>query len=190
MSNQFGYYNVQDRQAILRIASMSALHGLQHDAPLPVNLMHFSPRLRENRAVFVTFNNNGQLRGCIGALQASRPLIHEVAIYAHAAVTRDPRFARVRPEELPGLDIHISVLTEPTQMAFSSLPDLLSQIRPDIDGLILHEGKYRGTFLPSVWRQIPDKSKFLDGLRAKAGLPSGYWSPTVQILRYQTETID
>ena len=175
---------------MLRVAAMSAFHAAEHNGPLTVDPAQFSERLRERRAVFVTFNRQGQLRGCVGTLQANKALITEIAQFSFAAVARDPRFPRVTPQELPMLDIHISVLSEPSQMSFSSQADLLDQVRVDVDGLILGEGSLRGTFLPSVWKQLPEKAKFLEGLKAKAGLPQGYWSPTLKVWRYTTETVE
>ena len=183
-------YSGADRQAMLRVAAMSAFHAAEHNGPLTVDPAQFSERLRERRAVFVTFNRQGQLRGCVGTLQANKALITEIAQFSFAAVARDPRFPRVTPQELPMLDIHISVLSEPSQMSFSSQADLLDQVRVDVDGLILGEGSLRGTFLPSVWKQLPEKAKFLEGLKAKAGLPQGYWSPTLKVWRYTTETVE
>jgi len=190
VNHQYSSYHPADRQAILRVAAMSALFAVEHDRALPLDVNIFSPRLREIKAAFVTLNRNGKLRGCIGSLTATKPLIHEVAHFAHAAAVKDPRFPRVTPQELPALDIHISVLTTPDQMNFSSMLDLIDQIRPNVDGLILEEGPHRGTFLPGVWSQIPEKPRFLEALKAKAGLPQGYWSPTLKVYRYQADIIE
>lgn len=175
---------------MLRIAAMSALYAAEHNAPLPVDPAQFSDRLREMRPLFVTFNKQGQLRGCVGSLAPRSPVAVDIAHFSCAAVTRDPRFPRVTVPEVAQLDIHISILTEPVPMGFSSQADLLDQVRPGVDGLIMAEGNQRGTFLPSVWKQIPEKARFLEGLKTKAGLPNGYWSPTLKVWRYQAETVD
>ena len=99
-----------------------------------------------------------------------------------------PRFQPVSASEFGDLEIHISVLSPPEPMIFTSEADLLRQIRPGIDGLILEDGAYRGTFLPSVWEQLPDPAQFLAHLKMKAGLPPNYWSDTLKVSRYTTES--
>jgi len=81
------------------------------------------------------------------------------------------------------------VLSPPEEMAFSSEEDLLEQIRPGIDGLILQEGFRKGTFLPSVWEQLPETAAFFEHLKLKAGLSPGYWSDTLRVFRYTAEYI-
>ena len=140
------------------------------------------------RATFVTLNKFGELRGCIGHLEAIQPLIADVAENAFNAAFRDPRFQPVTASEFGDLEVHISVLSPPEPMVFTSEADLLRQIRPGIDGLILEDGAYRGTFLPSVWEQLPDPAQFLAHLKMKAGLPPNYWSDTLKVSRYTTES--
>ncbi len=145
------------------------------------------PELQEERATFVTLTIGGALRGCIGMLQACRPLAEDVAENARAAAFEDPRFAPLSREEFERLEIHISVLSPPVEMAFSSEAELLEQMRPGVDGLILQEGGRRGTFLPSVWEELPDRKMFLMHLKMKAGLPGSYWSDTLRVFRYTAE---
>lgn len=141
---------------------------------------------RDNGAAFVTLKKAGQLRGCIGSLSAHRPLAEDVSENAYAAAFRDPRFPPLRSEELDGLEISISVLTPPQRLSFASEQELLAQLRPGVDGLILTEGGRRGTFLPSVWESYPEPAVFLRHLKMKAGLPPDYWSDTVSVERYET----
>jgi len=143
--------------------------------------------LKEERATFVTLTIAGALRGCIGMLEACRPLVEDVVENARAAAFGDPRFEPLSKEEFDQLEIHISVLSPPEEMNFSSEADLLAQIRPGEDGLILQEGGRRGTFLPSVWEELPDKELFLMHLKMKAGLPNTYWSDTLLVSRYTAE---
>lgn len=145
------------------------------------------PELQEERATFVTLTVGGALRGCIGMLKACRPLAEDVAGNACAAAFEDPRFSPLSIEELEKLEIHISVLSPPGEISFSSERNLLEQIRPGVDGLILQEGGQRGTFLPSVWEELPDPDLFLMHLKMKAGLPAGYWSDTLRVFRYTAE---
>lgn len=145
------------------------------------------PELQEERATFVRLATGGHLRGCIGMLDACRPLAEDVAENARAAAFDDPRFEPLSKEEFENPEIRISVLSPPEKMEFISEADLLAQIRPGVDGLILREGGQRGTFLPSVWEELPDKELFLMHLKMKAGLPSTYWSYSLRIFRYTTE---
>jgi AmmeMemoRadiSam system protein A len=121
-------------------------------------------------------------------LEARQPLVNDVAYNAFAAAFSDPRFQPVSNDEREHLEFHISVLTPATPMTFDSEEDLLKQIRPGIDGLVLEDGQYRGTFLPAVWESLPDAESFLQHLKQKAGLPQDYWSETIKISRYTTES--
>jgi AmmeMemoRadiSam system protein A len=179
----------QQQQTLLTLAKRSIEYGLQTDQPLPVNLADFSPGLREKHATFVTLERHHKLRGCIGMLEAVRPLAVDIAENAFAAAFNDSRFPPLNAHELSELEIHLSILSTPAAMSFNAEQDLLAQLRPGIDGLILQEGYRRGTFLPSVWEQLPEPTQFLRHLKQKAGLSPDYWSDTVQVHRYRTETI-
>ena len=104
-------------------------------------------------------------------------------------IMHDPRFRPLTDAEYPKLVLDISILSTPQPMHFESEQDLLRQIRPGIDGLILSDHGHRGTFLPSVWEQLPDPVIFLQHLKQKAGLPTNYWSDTIQVENYTTELI-
>lgn len=181
-------FTPKDREALLGLARRSIVHGLDRGAPLPVELADYPAPLRAPRAAFVTLSLDGELRGCIGHLEAVQPLVRDVAENAYAAAYRDPRFPPLERRELPGLEVHVSVLTPPESMTFSSEADLLAQIRPGVDGLILTEGRARGTFLPSVWESLPAPRDFLNHLKRKAGLPADHWSDRVRVERYTTES--
>lgn len=178
----------EQRQTLLDIARRSIRHGLDQGSALRIQATDYEPPLRATRASFVTLDHHGQLRGCIGHLEASLPLVEDVAENAFAAAFRDPRFPPLTADEYPGLELHISVLTPATALTCESEADLLRQMRPFVDGLILAEGARRGTFLPSVWEQLPEPRDFLRNLKQKAGLPADYWSPSLQIYRYETES--
>ena len=148
-----------------------------------------APPLAQPGASFVTINLNGQLRGCIGSLQAIRPLAEDISFNAYAAAFLDHRFAPLGENEQDQIRLHLSLLTPVTPIVFSSQQNLLAQIVPGEDGLILEEGGRRGTFLPSVWESLPSPEQFLGHLKLKAGLPADYWSPTLRVYRYHTESI-
>lgn len=176
--------------ALLDLARDSIRHGLEHGRPLPVDLAGLPPELTVRRATFVTLELGGQLRGCIGSLEAVRPLAEDIARNAYAAAFRDPRFAPLGKEEFAGLGLHLSLLTPAEPMSFASEEDLLGQLRPGVDGLILEEGGRRGTFLPAVWEQLPNPRQFLEHLKLKAGLPRGYWSASLKVYRYRAEVVE
>lgn len=182
--------NKENRQRLLDLAKNSIVHGLQKGRPLKVNLDDYPAELTELRATFVTLEISGQLRGCIGMLEAVRPLAEDIAENAFSAAFNDPRFPPLDASELGGLEIHLSILTPAEPVSFSSEQHLVSQLQPGIDGLILQEGHRRGTFLPSVWESLPEPRQFLRHLKQKAGLPLDYWSNTIRIYRYHAEVID
>jgi len=181
--------NKEHRQRLLDLAKNSIRQGLQTGRPIKIDLIDYPRELTEPRATFVTLEINHQLRGCIGMLEAVRPLAEDIAENAYAAAFKDPRFPPLEADELDNLDIHLSILTPAEPVTFSSEQDLLAQLRPGIDGLILEEGRRRGTFLPSVWEQLPEPEQFLRHLKQKAGLPADYWSKNIRIYRYQAEII-
>ncbi len=141
--------------------------------------------LTEPGAAFVTLERHGQLRGCIGSPVAWRPLAADVIDNAIKAGHGDPRFPHLTPDELDGLEVSVSVLTPHEAMNFTDEADLLRQLRPHIDGLIIKDGKHGALFLPSVWEQLPEPRAFLAHLKQKAGLSVGHWSPAFQAWRFQ-----
>jgi AmmeMemoRadiSam system protein A len=175
---------------LLELARNSIRHGLVHRRPLVVDLDEYAPEFSLNRATFVTLTQNSQLRGCIGSLEAYRPLAIDVAHNAFAAAFQDPRFPPVSDSsELDRLDLHLSLLTPAEPLVFASEADLLAQLVPYEDGLIFADGPRRGTFLPLVWESLPDPVQFLEHLKLKAGLPRNHWSDTVRVWRYRAEVI-
>ena len=187
MSSTEATLDSTQRATLRQLARESIAHGLRHGRPLPVDASAYSEDLRVPRATFVTLEENGELRGCIGTLEAHRPLVADVADNAFNAAFRDPRFPPLMSEELDSLDIHISVLSPPAPMHFCDEADLLAQLRPGIDGLILTASGHRGTFLPSVWVSLPKAEDFLRHLKRKAGLAADFWSPEIRVERYTTE---
>lgn len=183
-------YSATERDALLAVARASVAHGVDGGSELRVDASRYPPALRELRATFVTLLAGGALRGCIGVLEAVRPLINDVAHNAHAAAFSDPRFAAITADELDALHIHISVLSPAKSFPVSSQADLQRQLRPGIDGLILEEGQHRATFLPSVWDSLPDARTFVEHLKLKAGLDADYWSDQLQFRRYSTISIE
>lgn len=175
--------------ALLGIAANSIAHGLAHDRPVTVDLDSVPEPLRGPGAAFVTLKREGRLRGCIGSPEAHRPLAADVAENAYRAAFKDPRFPRLGPKERDGLDLSVSVLTQPEPMRFRDQGDLLAQIRPGEDGLIIADGRARALFLPSVWEQLPAAENFLAQLKLKAGLAADHWSAAFRAHRFAAAEI-
>ncbi len=176
-------------EVLVDVAWRAVRAGLDDGAPLVVRAADYPDQLRTPRATFVTLQRRGDLRGCIGSLVARRPLVEDVAHNAYAAAFSDPRFPPLARHELEGLDVHLSVLSPMEPLTFRSEADLLGQIRPGVDGLLLEEGRHVGTFLPSVWESLPDAETFWRALKRKAGLPADYWSPSLRVSRYTAASV-
>lgn len=140
-------------------------------------------------ACFVTLTSQGRLRGCIGTLRAWRPLLADVRANAVAAALRDPRFPPLTAEEYPDIRIEVSVLTPPEPLVVRDEADLLAQLVPHRDGVILEAGGRRGTFLPQVWDHLSDPATFLRHLKRKAGLREDGWDPDSQVSRYRVVAV-
>jgi hypothetical protein len=173
---------------LLGLARESIRHGLEHGSALAVDLDSQPEAVRARRAAFVTLHRDGELRGCIGHLEAVQPLVLDVVENAFAAAFRDPRFPPVTASELDALHIDISALTPARPIELGTEADLITQLEPGIDGVILAEGPRRGTFLPSVWEQLPRPEDFLRHLKRKAGLSPDHWSAEMRAWRYRTES--
>jgi len=144
-------------------------------------------RLQAPGACFVTLTEHGHLRGCIGSLQAWRPLLDDVRENAVAAAVRDSRFAPLSAAELPAVRIEVSLLGPSTPMRFRNETDALAQLRPGQDGVILDCDGRCATFLPQVWDELPCPAEFLAQLKRKAGLPAAYWSEHMRLSRYAVQ---
>ncbi len=185
---EHGRLSFADRRVLLGLAANSIRHGLEHGRPRPVDSREFSEALREPRASFVTLKLNLELRGCIGSLTPSRTLVEDVCHNAHAAAFSDKRFSPVTADEAARLAISISVLSPAESLSVTSEAELLSALRPGIDGLVIEEGRRRGTFLPAVWESLPEPSDFVRQLKIKAGFGADYWSDQIRCQRYSVES--
>ncbi|MBM3566726.1 MAG: AmmeMemoRadiSam system protein A, partial [Alphaproteobacteria bacterium] len=174
---------------LLALAASSIDHGLDHGRPISLRLDTVPGELREHGAAFVTLKKNGALRGCIGSPEAHRPLATDVTENAFRAAFHDPRFPKLTAAERPALNLSVSVLTKPEPMSFESEADLLAQLRPGQDGLIIASGGRRALFLPSVWEQLPQAESFLAHLKAKAGFAPGDWPGDMHALRFAAAEI-
>lgn len=169
---------------LLQIARSAISNKLGQAVALPEPSSHAADVLQAAGASFVTLNQQGQLRGCIGSLQAHRPLMVDVQANAIAAALHDPRFAPLRLVELEITTVEVSVLSAMQPMPFSSEADALAQLRPGVDGVVFEFGHYRSTFLPQVWEQLPNARQFMAHLKHKAGLAPDFWAAEVRLQRY------
>ena len=145
--------------------------------------------LARRQSCFVTLHLGGALRGCIGNIEALMTLGEGLIRYGHSAAFGDPRFPPLTSREFSGLTMDISLLS-PLQRVFVDLEEeLVALLRPGIDGLVLSSGPYRGTFLPSVWDQLDDPRQFVEGVKAKAGLPRDSWPADMEVHLYQTTAL-
>jgi AmmeMemoRadiSam system protein A len=179
-----------ERTLLVGVGRASIEHGLRTGAPLPVDGTGVSPGLRTPTATFVTIRrSDGELRGCIGELEAQRPLVQSVAWNAWSAAFRDPRFDAVGWDELEDLVLHISLLGPLEPLPAGSEDELLRALAPGRDGLLIDDGLHRATFLPAVWASLADPERFLGELKRKAGLPASAWPLGLEAWRYSVEEI-
>ncbi|MEA3351469.1 MAG: AmmeMemoRadiSam system protein A [Chloroflexota bacterium] len=182
------YLTSEERDSLLNLARQALEAGVRGN-PLPeLNPDKLTQRLRADGAAFITLTKSGQLRGCIGTLEARRPLAEDVREHAIAAALNDFRFPTVRPTELPDIDIEISCLTAPKPLDYADQQDLLARLRPGVDGVVLRDGMRRATFLPQVWEKLPNPVEFLNHLSQKMGASPDLWrTKDVDVLIYQVE---
>ncbi len=148
---------------------------------------HHDDCLQEEGACFVTLKIHGGLRGCIGSLEANRPLFEDIHANAVAAALHDPRFPPLTVNELAKVNIEISLLSPTRKLDVHNEEETIAGIIPGEDGVVFQYGSQKATFLPQVWEQLPDAHQFLAHLRIKAGLPPGFWHPDVLIYVYTVE---
>jgi uncharacterized protein len=189
LNERAGEFIPEHRRTLLDVASAAIDRGLSEQGLLPVAPQNYPEPLRQPRASFVTLRIGERLRGCMGSLVATEPLVVNVARNAFLAAFRDPRFTPLAREEFPQLAIHLSLLSRPEPLAFESEAHLLSLIRPGIDGLTLIEGARRATLLPAVWESLNGPREFLIHLKNKLGFAPDYWSATIQVERYTAESV-
>jgi AmmeMemoRadiSam system protein A len=179
--------STQDRKALLRLARSAIeaklVKGARAQAPEAP-----SRALTQQRGCFVTLQKRGQLRGCIGTIEPCSSLAECVEKNAQNAAFHDPRFRPLTAEELSEIEIEVSVLSVPERMHFKDGQDLKGKLEPNVHGVILSRGLNRSTFLPQVWKQLPDKEQFLEHLCIKGGMPSKAWQdPETKVEVYQAE---
>lgn len=177
-----------EQHQLLRLARAALEAAVRHHPPPAVNPVDLPPALTRPGASFVTLMHGQELRGCIGGLQAQQPLYADVREHTAGSAQSDYRFPPVTAAEAPHIDIEISVLTEPQPLSYTAPDQLLQRLRPMVDGVILHQGARRATFLPQVWERVPDPATFLSMLCEKMGAAPDLWRHAhLEVLTYQVE---
>ena len=182
------YITQEEGNHLITTARKAIEAHLKGDEMPALDLAGVSPVLKEMGASFVTLTINRMLRGCVGSIEATQPLIKDVQARAVGAAFNDPRFPPLRPEEYPGVEVEVSRLTPPVKLEYSTPEELIDRLRPGIDGVILSYQFRRATFLPQVWDQLPDPELFLGRLCLKMGLASSTWqTDQMGVETYQVE---
>ncbi len=189
MRSDFMFLSEEEKAFLLSLARKAIEHYFKFQKKLELKPQEIpSPRLVEKGACFVTLRVGRELRGCIGSLEAHRPLFKDVIDNALGAAFGDPRFYPLSPEELKKTKISISFLTPPAEVAVEMPEEILDRLVPQKHGLIIQRGVARATFLPAVWDEIPDKLEFLQHLSMKAGLgPDGWKEKGTRFFIYEAE---
>jgi AmmeMemoRadiSam system protein A len=178
----------EEKQTLLRLARQALELGVRGEKLPPLDWDSLSPTLRADGASFVTLTVRGELRGCIGALEAYQPLATDVREHAIAAALEDYRFRPVQVAELNGISLEVSRLTAPVPLEYSSPEHLLKKLRPHVDGVVVRDGGRRATFLPQVWEKLPNAEDFLANLCQKMGASPDLWRRKhLDVLTYQVE---
>ncbi|WP_373497937.1 AmmeMemoRadiSam system protein A [Desulfococcus sp.] len=177
-----------EKKGLLRLARsvIASKVGAESGEAYPQSISSF---LGQPMGCFVSLHKKKALRGCIGIIEPVAPLIDGIRENAVNAAFRDPRFPPIENRELDEINIEISVLTSPELLAFSTPRDLLRQLKPGVHGVILTKGGRRSTFLPQVWKQLPEKERFLEQLCLKAGMKRDCWKDSgIEVQVYEVES--
>ncbi len=172
--------DVEKGETLLKLARAEIASKLGHEVASPAQ----ADWLREPGASFVTLTRQGELRGCIGTLEAHRSLEIDVRENAAAAAFRDPRFMPLSRAEFDEIRVEVSLLSPAQPIEAKDESSALAALRPNIDGVVFEYRHFRSTFLPQVWEQLPEPAEFLAHLKRKAGLPVDFWAEDVRLSRY------
>lgn len=174
---------------LMKIAKISLEEAVLYDREYSPARGDYDNTLFNKGASFVTLIQNGKLRGCIGTVVRHQSIAGDVAANTYAAAMDDKRFSPLSPKELSKIDVTISLLTGYERIRYRDEEDLLKQIQAGTDGIVLRSGDRQALFLPSVWKELPDKREFLNNLKLKAGMTPSYWSDKIKVYRFYTVEI-
>ncbi len=178
----------EEKKYLLKLARDTISNALNRLNEPAVDLDALTESLREPGASFVTLTMRGNLRGCIGSLEAHQSLALDVREHAYQAAFEDYRFPPLTKAELPDIHIEISRLTQPVELKYDAPLDLARALTPGVDGVILQDGFRRATFLPQVWEQLPQVESFLAHLCVKMGSTADLWQhKMLKVKTYRVE---
>ena len=180
--------DTKKKQQLKELTEASIENGLKYGRAINVDINDLADDLMVARATFVTLKKQGELRGCIGMLEARRALAIDIAENSFAAAFSDPRFPPLQRQELDQISIHLSILSPASEITCQSEMELITQLRPGIDGLILDDGRHRATFLPSVWESLSEPVVSIGQVNSKIEFFVYYWSEDIRAYRYTTES--
>ncbi len=179
------------KQHIISIVDQALLYAFKNNGNrLPEHLIPRSPQLAQPLACFVSLSHNELLRGCVGTTIASERLDNNIAWYTHEAAFHDPRFDPIEKNELAGLSAAVSVMTAPLLLNVSSEADLIDQLIPNRDGVMIQYGQLSAIFLPCQWQTYPQPAAFLNALKQKAGWPLHGWTHAMRAWVFQTYKVE
>jgi AmmeMemoRadiSam system protein A len=181
-------FSAIERQQMMSAVFESINHGLNYGTRAEPDNSKFNDSLSYPAATFVTLTMDGLLRGSMGSITATEPLADNIQYNAYSAAFEDPRFLPLNSDELPLIDVDISILSDREKLSYQSEDELLQQLQPGTDGLILTEGDTTVTFLPTVWGQLADANTFVRELKKTAGLEPHYWSDTLIAERFSVDS--
>ena len=187
LASSFIELSQSDKQVLLKVAKQSLSHACDLGYPLKVQPERFSVELQEYHPCFVSLHFNSALRGCVGSIKATHPLVEEVAENAWSSGFKDPRFAPITELELPKLDVEISILSKLQRQPNDGKEALIEQLEPGT-GLIFSDGFHKAVFLPVVWHNLRTPKAFVDGLLDKGNWQE--WNNDIQIDTFTTLTIN
>lgn len=182
-----------DCRLLLKLARKSILQEFHKTKDELVSIIPDSSlkALTKCCGVFVCLHKKGDLKGCIGIIEPVKPLCEGVIEYAKHAAFHDTRFNPLCFEEMKDIKIEVSILTCPEKLEYNNGEELISKIRPGIDGVIIEKRFRNATFLPQVWKQLKDPEDFLSQLCMKAGLPPCEWKKgNLTVSTYQVQVIE
>jgi AmmeMemoRadiSam system protein A len=183
--------STESKNRLLRIAREAIEFNLKNHLENKLELSTLPAELKADGACFVTLTRDGELRGCIGSLEARQPLALDVQEHAVDAAFHDFRFPPLSESELEGLHIEISVLSAPVPLPYQNTENLPGLLHPGVDGVILARGLRRATFLPQVWEQVPEPTTFLDMLCEKMGFEYDLWRrQKLDVFIYRVESFE
>lgn len=178
--------NKNQQKLLLKIARQTLADAFSDS---PSSRIIIPNEFKVTATTFVTLMIGQKLRGCIGSLEASEPLIDNIQHNALAAAFNDNRFPPISKTEFKSIKIEISILSSLIQINYRDVSDLLNQIQLNVDGLLIEYQGHSATFLPQVWEQLPAKEEFLAGLCEKAGLDGNFWqSGKLKVSKYQVQS--